>query len=78
MITNGIDPKESGLRLYQMLRARDISVLRVADELHIDHSNVYRWLNGRTLPSAEHLYYLAKLLQTDMEVLLVERRWKDG
>lgn len=74
MVKRGIDPIESGLMIYRVIEMRGMSVRKVANELGVDLKIVYRWVHGKGLPSAENLYYLAKLLHTDMEVFIAERR----
>ena len=35
---------------------------------------VYKWLNGKTLPSLEHLCRIAEVLETSVEDILVYRK----
>lgn len=67
-----IDSVKTGRRLERLIRQRGYSVRDIQCLLRLSCPQpVYRWMRGQILPSVEHLFVLAKLLQVHMEELLV-------
>lgn len=67
-----IDPVKTGRRLERLIRQRGYSVRDIQYLLHLSCPQpIYRWMRGQILPSVEHLFVLAKLLQVHMEELLI-------
>lgn len=54
------------------MRKRGYSVKDIQNMLHLSCPQpVYRWMRGQVLPSVDHLYVLAKVLEVHMEELLI-------
>lgn len=67
-----IDPVRTGRRLERLIRQRGYSVKDIQYLLRLSCPQpIYRWMRGQILPSVEHLFVLAKLLQVHMEELLI-------
>lgn len=67
-----IDPLETGWRLAQLIREKGYSVKDIQKQLQLSCPQpVYRWIKGQILPSVNHLYNLAGILDVPMEELLV-------
>lgn len=69
-----IDVKASGKRMHDIAKARDRTLASIADEMEMDYRDLFKWFDGKYTPSVQNLYNLAKVLNVDMEVLIVERR----
>lgn len=67
-----IDLVKTGKHMERLIRQRGYSVKDIQHILHLSCPQpVYRWLRGQILPSVDHLYVLAEVLQVHMEELLV-------
>ena len=67
-----IDPLETGWRLAQLIRQKGNSVKDIQKLLQLSCPQpVYRWIKGQILPSVNHLYNLAGILDVPMGQLLV-------
>lgn len=67
-----IDAEATGQRLKKALKDKGYSVREIQNKLDLYcPQSVYRWLQGKTLPSLTNLYMLSQILQVSMEELLV-------
>ncbi|MBD5482901.1 MAG: helix-turn-helix transcriptional regulator [Lachnospiraceae bacterium] len=70
-----INMKATGIRLGQIMKWKKISPKAVQDYLGLSCvQSVYRWLNGCSIPSVDHLYALSELFQIPMDHLIVGNR----
>ncbi len=70
-----IDIMQTGLNLKQFITESGYNVRQIQEYLHLSCPQpIYRWFNGKMLPSLDNLYALSKLLCLPMEKLLVEQR----
>ena len=70
-----IDRRATGERLKRLLQERDMKAADLQRLLGLEnHQPVYKWLNGKTLPSLEHLCRIAEVLETSVEDILVYRK----
>ncbi|MEQ2563143.1 helix-turn-helix transcriptional regulator [Ventrimonas sp. CLA-AP-H27] len=66
-----LDLKQSGDLLRYRIRKSGYSVRDIQDYLFLSCPQpVYRWFQGKALPSVDHLYALSRLLGVHMEELL--------
>ena len=66
-----LDLKQSGNLLRYRIRKSGYSVRDIQDYLLLSCPQpVYRWFQGKTLQSVDHLYALSRLLGVHMEELL--------
>lgn len=69
-----IDMKRTGLILKQKIEQAGYSVKDIQKILSLSCPQpIYRWYNGKVLPSVDHLYVLGRLLGIHMEDLLVPK-----
>lgn len=69
------DLPQTGAKLARMLRERGLTPRMVQARLGLESPRaVYKWLNGRCLPTVDHLLALSRLMEVPMEALLV---WHD-
>lgn len=69
------DLPQTGARIAQLLRERGLTPRMVQAWLGLESPRaVYKWLNGRCLPTVDHLLALSRLMEVPMEALLV---WHD-
>lgn len=72
-----IDRKATGERLKRLLQERGMKAADLQRLLGLEnHQPVYKWLNGKSLPSLEHLCRIAEVLETSVEDILVYRKEK--
>lgn len=69
-----IDPAATGANIARLRQAKGLSVRDVQKWFGFEEPQaVYKWQQGKTLPSVDNLYALCALLEVSMEELLVER-----
>lgn len=69
-----IDMRRTGRQLKERCEERGITVSDIQKHLHIgSFQSVYAWFCGKTLPSLDNFYALAKLLGASMESLIAEK-----
>lgn len=67
-----IDQVQTGIKLKTMLKNAGYDVKFIQKYLHLScPQSIYRWFQGKILPSVEHLCALSRLLGVHMEDLLV-------
>ncbi len=67
-----IDMLETGWRLVLLFRQKGYSVKDIQKLMQLSCPQpVYRWIKGQTLPSVDHIYNLAGILDVPMEEILV-------
>ena len=67
----GIDPKGTGRKLKRYMIQYGYNVKELQAFLHLACPQpVYRWFNGRALPTVDHLYALSKLFHIHMEDMI--------
>lgn len=67
-----IDQVKTGIKLKIMLKKAGYEVKDIQEYLHLScPQSIYRWFQGKILPSVEHLCALSGLLNVHMEELLV-------
>ena len=63
--------KETGIRLYHIMEALDISCRQLKEMLNLASVQaIYRWLNGDNMPSLDNLYAMSRFFGTDIECLI--------
>lgn len=69
-----IDAVMTGQVLNHMIKKKGYTVGDIQKKLSLScpHS-IYRWLNGKALPSVDNLYILSTILKEHMEDLLVPK-----
>ena len=71
---NNIDFKLTGLQIKRLLRKSGYSVKDIQEFLCLSCPQpIYRWMNGKILPSVDHLLMLSELFGVHMEELLVKK-----
>ena len=67
-----IDVKATGVNMRRLMDERNITVKDIARELNLGSLYaIYKWLQGRGLPSVDNLVGLSHVLQVSMEDILV-------
>ncbi len=70
-----IDMQATGARLKRLASIQGYSVSAIQEYLHLSCPQpVYRWFQGKVLPTVDHLYMLSMLFEVHMEELLVPTR----
>ena len=69
-----IDQKATGRNIRRLREERGLTVRQVQAYFGFEMPQaVYKWEQGRTLPTIDNLYALSKLLDVPMEEILVHR-----
>ena len=74
-----ISKVETGRRLRKLMNWHGVTVREVQEEMELESPQaIYKWLNGRALPSLENLLILGRLLNVSMEDMLVAEQTSVG
>lgn len=69
-----IDMEKTGRLLKRRIQQAGYTVKDIQEKLFLSCPQpIYRWFQGKVLPSVNHLYVLSNLLNVHMEELLVPR-----
>ena len=72
-----IDMKKTGNLLKEKIEQAGYSVKEIQELLMLSCPQpIYRWFNGKVLPSGDHLYALGNILHMHMEDLLIPKEMK--
>lgn len=72
---SNIDLEQTGKKLKDSIFSAGYTVKDIQKYLQLScPQSIYRWFNGKILPSVDHLYRLSLLLGMHMEELLVPKR----
>ena len=67
-------PEETGNNIKRKTKAAGYTVKDIQKILRLSCPQpIYRWFNGKVLPSIDHLYMLSHILNVHMEHLIVSR-----
>jgi ribosome-binding protein aMBF1 (putative translation factor) len=68
-----IDAKATGLNIWKLREERGISTKGLTEMINplTTPSMIYKWQDGKYLPSAENLFKLSKIFDVPMEKILV-------
>ena len=70
-----IDMIQSGLKIKKYIVCAGMSVKDIQEYLHLSCPQpIYRWMNGKILPSVDHLFMLSVLFGVHMEDLIVKKQ----
>ena len=74
-----ISKVETGRKLRKLMNWHGVSVREIQEEMGLESPQaIYKWLNGRALPSTENLLILGRLLNVSMEDMLVAEQDSEG
>lgn len=65
-----IDMIETGKIINAYIRSNGYTREKIAKELGISCNSVYKWLNGGSIPSIDHLVTLSKLFECTIDDLI--------
>ena len=67
-----VDTKMTGAHIKTLFEERNITVIEIRDELGLkSKQSVYRWYDGKAMPTIDHLYTLSRMLKVPVDELLV-------
>lgn len=67
-----VDVEATGRRIRQLLDDADISIRELQDIMGFTTRNaIYKWTQGKCLPSIDNLVVLAELLNTTVDELII-------
>ena len=70
-----IDKRATGINLRKLMDEREIAVKDVQKFLVLGCvQSVYRWLDGVSMPTIDHLYALSELLQVSIDAIVCGNR----
>lgn len=75
-----ISRHKTGKRIRRLMAERSVTVKELQEQMGLESAQaVYKWLNGKAVPTTENLLMLAKTLNVPMEELIVveeDREWE--
>lgn len=70
-----IDMKSTGQNIRKIMQMRGLTVKNVQEFLELGTpQSIYHWLDGRNLPTIDHLYALSELFRLPADVILKGNR----
>ena len=67
-----ISKVETGKKIRRLMNDHGVTVREVQEEMELESPQaVYKWLNGKAIPSTENLLILGRLLNVPMEDMIV-------
>lgn len=67
-----ISKVETGKKIRKLMNQYGVTVREIQEEMELESPQaVYKWLNGRAIPSTENLLILGRLLNVPMEDMIV-------
>lgn len=80
-----VSKTETGKRIRKLMLKRGITVREVQEAMELESpQSVYKWMNGKAIPTIENLFILGKMLNVPIEAIVVleetepepEEEWK--
>ncbi len=73
-----LDMKKTGRRIKELMKINHIRTRDIVEYMGFEsEQSVYKWLRGDSLPKVDNLFALARLFNTPMDDILVEREGED-
>ena len=66
-----IDCVQTGRKLAELMKLRSVDVRNFANTLGVSNQAVYKWLNGKALPSLENLFQISRMFNVSMDDIVV-------
>ena len=66
-----IDCVQTGKNLTELMYLHDVNVKQLANTLGVSNQAVYKWLNGKALPSLDNLFQISHILNVSMDDIVV-------
>ena len=66
-----IDCVQTGKNLTELMALHDVDVKQLANTLGVSNQAVYKWLNGKALPSLDNLFQIGHILNVSMDDIVV-------
>lgn len=68
-----LDEKQTGKNIKQLMKARNITVINLSATLSISAQAIYRWIEGRKMPTIDNLVILADVLDVSVDEIIARR-----
>ncbi len=73
-----VDMVKTGKRIRELMKLNNIRTKDIVEYMGFEsEQSVYKWLRGDSLPKVDNLFALARLFDTPMEDILMERTGED-
>ena len=73
-----VDMKRTGRRIKELMRNNNIRTKDIVEYMGFEsEQSVYKWLRGDSLPKVDNLFALARLFDTPMDSIIMEREGED-
>ena len=69
-----IDAAGTGGRIKQYMIREGLTVKQIQSVCGCSHQSVYRWVNGLSVPTIDHLVILAGLFRVPLDDIVVTKR----
>ena len=66
-----IDCVQTGKKLTELMASQAVDVKQLANTLGVSNQAVYKWLNGKALPSLDNLFQISHILNVSMDDIVI-------
>ncbi len=71
---NELDIPATGRRIKELMDAKGITIRETCEKLNVSFQAVYKWQKGESLPTINNLFLLSRLLDVNLEDMLVPKQ----
>ena len=68
-----IDMKETGRNIKKMMKQNGISVKDMQDVFGLTEQAIYKWMQGKSLPSIDNMVLIAKTFNVKIDDIIIIR-----
>ena len=65
-----IDAELTGKKIGELMHAFSVDVKTLANSLGVSSQAVYKWLNGKSLPTLENLFQISRIFDVPMDEIV--------
>ncbi len=70
-----IDMKATGRNIRRIMQRRGLSVNDIKEFLGLSSvQSIYHWVEGRSIPTVDHLYALSELFSVSIDLIIIGNR----
>ena len=68
-----VDATQTAINLKALRKQHNLSTYQLADLLGISRPPIYRWENGRDVPTVDHLILLSELYEVPIDAIVARK-----
>ena len=66
-----INIEKTGKKIMELLVESNVDVKTLANTIGVSNQSVYKWVNGKSLPTLENMYQISKILGVTIDDIIV-------